>query len=72
MRKVMIAAMAGLALASAGCNTVEGLGRDLSATGDAITDAAHDTRTAKPVKKHHAAGAPCAANPSHATSPAVC
>ena len=34
---------AGLALLS-GCNTVEGVGRDLERAGDAIQDEAEDTR----------------------------
>jgi predicted small secreted protein len=37
--------MAGAALAVlAGCNTVEGVGRDLERAGDAIQDEAEDTR----------------------------
>ena len=70
MRKVMIAAAAGLVLA--GCNTVEGFGRDLSATGEAIASAAHDTRTARPSKNRHAEQVVCPTNPSHGTAPAVC
>ncbi len=70
MRKVLIAATAGLVLA--GCNTVEGFGHDLSATGQAISGAAHETRTARPSKAHHAQRAACSANPSHGTTPTVC
>ena len=70
MRKVFIAATAGLALA--GCNTVEGFGQDLSATGHAISGAAHETRTARPSKAHRAHPPACAANPSHGATPTVC
>ena len=70
MRKVFIAATAGLALA--GCNTVEGFGQDLSATGHAISGAARETRSARPSQAHRAQRAPCPANPSHSAAPAVC
>jgi predicted small secreted protein len=67
MHKLLAATIAALALA--GCNTVEGFGRDMSAAGGAISDAAHDTRTAKPSKSKHPAPKPC----SHAPrSPGVC
>jgi predicted small secreted protein len=32
------------ALATTGCNTTEGAGKDIEATGDAIKDAAHDAK----------------------------
>ena len=69
MRKIMIAAAAGLVLT--GCNTIEGLGHDLSATGNAISTAARDTRTAK-TKMHRAAQPGCATNPSHGAAPGMC
>src|SRR5581483_3796349 len=42
MKKMLVAwlALAGLALAVAGCNTVEGVGKDVKATGNAIEKAA--------------------------------
>ena len=70
MRKALLAAAAGLVLA--GCNTVEGFGHDLSATGNAISGAARDTRTAKPAKRHLPAEPGCATNPSHGAAPGVC
>lgn len=39
-----IAALALSALPLAGCNTTEGIGRDIEATGDAIEDAASDAK----------------------------
>jgi predicted small secreted protein len=39
-----IVTAAGLAMLSAACNTVEGVGRDLQRAGDAIEDEAEDTR----------------------------
>lgn len=42
----MVLAVAGAALLAltAACNTVEGAGKDVSATGHAVTDAARDTK----------------------------
>lgn len=37
-------ALAALALALAGCNTIKGAGKDVSATGKAVTDAAATTQ----------------------------
>jgi predicted small secreted protein len=45
-----IAILGATALLLAGCNTVEGFGRDLGATGDALAGAARDTRDGKPSK----------------------
>jgi predicted small secreted protein len=39
-RIVTLLALAGFALAAAGCNTVEGVGKDVKATGNAIERAA--------------------------------
>lgn len=40
--KILLALCAALALA--GCNTMEGFGRDVSATGDALEGTAEDTQ----------------------------
>lgn len=40
---LLLVSVAGLTLLS-GCNTVEGVGRDLQRAGDAIEDEAEDTR----------------------------
>ena len=40
-RKVVIVlVLLGMMVASVGCNTVRGIGRDISAVGDALSDAA--------------------------------
>lgn len=44
MRKTLVLLAAGLALATAACNTVAGVGRDTSAAGQAVTDAARDAQ----------------------------
>ena len=45
MRKIFaLAAAAALLTSVAACNTVEGLGKDTSAAGSAVSDAARDTR----------------------------
>lgn len=44
MRLVILVAGA---LALAGCNTIEGFGKDVGATGNAIAGMAHDVRTGK-------------------------
>jgi predicted small secreted protein len=36
--------LAGVAFLIAGCNTVEGMGEDVEATGDSISDTAHDAK----------------------------
>ena len=57
MRGLIVLTLAALALA--GCNTVEGFGRDMANAGDAISGAASDARTgnARP------AAPPCPATP---------
>lgn len=42
MRKTILTLLAGLALA--GCNTIEGAGRDLSSAGKAISETAKDVK----------------------------
>ncbi|MGA0546731.1 entericidin A/B family lipoprotein [Brevundimonas sp. VNH65] len=42
MRKTLVLLAAGLALTTAACNTVAGVGRDTQAAGQAVTDAAND------------------------------
>ncbi len=44
MRKVFVLIAAAAALTTAACNTISGVGRDASAAGDAVTDAAEDAR----------------------------
>ena len=44
MRKLIVLCAAATALLVAACNTVEGTGRDVSATGHAITDTAKDAK----------------------------
>lgn len=44
MRKIVTLLLAASALAVAGCNTVAGLGRDVSAAGDAVAQTAEDVR----------------------------
>ena len=44
MRKLLILAVAAAALTTAACNTVEGLGRDTQAAGEAVSDAARDAK----------------------------
>lgn len=44
MRKTIILAVAAVALLTAGCNTVAGLGRDAQAAGRAVTDTANDMK----------------------------
>jgi entericidin A len=40
LRRVALAALAGLLLGLAGCNTVNGMGQDMSAVGHSISNAA--------------------------------
>ena len=42
MRKLLILAIAAAAMSVSACNTIAGAGRDVSATGAAVTDTAHD------------------------------
>ncbi len=44
MRKFFSLAMVTGALAIGACNTVEGVGRDVSSAGDAVTGAAKDSK----------------------------
>ncbi len=44
MRKMFILFAAAAALTTAACNTISGVGRDASAAGDAVTDAAEDAK----------------------------
>ena len=44
MRKVFILFAAAAALTVAACNTISGVGRDASAAGQAVPDAAEDAR----------------------------
>ncbi|MGI4818880.1 MULTISPECIES: entericidin A/B family lipoprotein [unclassified Brevundimonas] len=44
MRKLLILAVAAAALTTAACNTVQGLGRDTQAAGEAVSDAARDAK----------------------------
>ncbi len=43
-RRALVAALAATALSAAACNTVEGAGRDVKATGNAVEDAAQDAK----------------------------
>ncbi len=42
MRKMFALAAVLAAVSVAGCHTIAGAGRDVSATGNAVTDTAHD------------------------------
>ena len=42
MRKLAILLVAAAAMTLAACNTIAGAGKDVSATGAAVTDTAHD------------------------------
>ena len=44
MRKMFILFAAAAALTTAACNTISGVGRDASAAGAAVTDAAEDAK----------------------------
>jgi predicted small secreted protein len=44
MRKILILAAAAAALMVSACNTVEGMGRDVSAAGRAVSNTAHDAK----------------------------
>jgi predicted small secreted protein len=43
MHRVLVAALC--LIACAGCNTISGIGKDLQAIGDALTNAADDAET---------------------------
>ncbi len=44
MRKIIILAVAAASLLAAACNTIEGAGRDVQATGEAIEETAQDAK----------------------------
>lgn len=44
MRKLIVLTAAAAALLVASCNTLEGVGKDFSAAGDAVTKTASDTK----------------------------
>ena len=44
MRKMVVLAAVTAALLVSGCNTIEGVGRDVSAAGRAVTDTAKDIK----------------------------
>lgn len=44
MRKIVILAAAATALLVSACNTIEGVGRDVSAAGRAVSDTARDVK----------------------------
>lgn len=44
MRNILVLAACAAALALTACNTIEGVGRDASAAGRAVSDAARDAR----------------------------
>lgn len=44
MRKIMLFAVLAASMAVSACNTVAGAGKDVSATGHAVTDTANDAK----------------------------
>ena len=44
MRKILVLAAAATALLIAGCNTLAGAGKDVSAVGHAVTNTANDAK----------------------------
>lgn len=44
MRKALVLAAVGAALLVSACNTIGGIGRDVSAAGDAVTGASNEAR----------------------------
>lgn len=44
MRKIFSLAAIGCVLALSACNTIEGVGRDVSSAGDTVADAADDNK----------------------------
>jgi len=44
MRKIVILAAAAAALLVSACNTIEGVGKDVSAAGRAVTDTAREVK----------------------------
>ncbi|MBI1362113.1 MAG: entericidin A/B family lipoprotein [Alphaproteobacteria bacterium] len=66
MRGWILAGLAAIALA--GCNTVEGFGKDMAKAGDAISGAAAETRSAPP----HPVDPRCAASPQNGRTSQTC
>jgi len=44
MRKLIVLLVAAAALSTAACNTIAGAGKDVSATGHAVTNTANDAK----------------------------
>jgi predicted small secreted protein len=44
MRKIVVLAAAAIAMLAAACNTVEGVGKDVTSAGRAVTDTARDAK----------------------------
>jgi predicted small secreted protein len=44
MRKIIVLAAAAAALLVSACNTIEGMGRDVSSAGRAVSDTARDVK----------------------------
>lgn len=44
MRKIVVLAVAAAALLVSACNTIEGVGRDVSAAGRAVSDTAREVK----------------------------
>jgi predicted small secreted protein len=44
MRKFVVLAAAAVAMLAAACNTVEGVGKDVTSAGRAVTDTARDAK----------------------------
>lgn len=44
MRKILVLAACACALAAAACNTIEGVGQDVSKAGEAVAGAARDAK----------------------------
>ncbi len=44
MRRIVLCSLAFLVVGLAGCNTVEGVGRDLTSAGRAVSDTSEDVR----------------------------
>jgi entericidin B len=44
MRKILLAVMIAAPLLASACNTIAGLGKDVGAVGDAVTDSAEKTK----------------------------
>ena len=42
MRKILVLLVAAAAVSVAACNTIAGAGKDVAASGNAVTDTAHD------------------------------